>query len=58
MVTRKTGRESSKGLASLGSRALRKPETITRKEVQRLGGGVLANTEPPTVPAKRPRPKK
>jgi hypothetical protein len=56
MTIRKTGRESSQKMASLGSQALRKPETVTQKEVQQLGGSVLANREPPTVPAK-PQPR-
>jgi hypothetical protein len=53
MPNKKTGSETSKKMASLGSKALRKPETVTRKEVQKLGGAVLANREPPTVPARR-----
>ena len=54
MVTRNTGAESSPRLASLASRAMNKPESLTLDEIQELGGSVLRQFEPPTVPI-RPR---
>jgi hypothetical protein len=53
MPNKKTGSETSKDMASLGSKALRKPETVTRKEIRKLGGAVLGQREGPTVPVKK-----
>jgi hypothetical protein len=52
MPNKKTGSETSKKMASLGSKAMRKPETVTRKEIRQLGGAVVGQREGPTVPAK------
>jgi hypothetical protein len=50
MVTRKTGSETSPRLASLASRALRSPNSLTAAEIQELAGSVLGQREGPTVP--------
>jgi len=57
MPSKKTGSESSTNLASLASKAIRKPGSLTNKEIQKLGGSVLGQKEPPTIPLK-PRGKK
>ena len=53
---RTTGREVTPEMASLASKAIRKPETLTLKEIRQVGGAALANREPPTVPAKKSKP--
>jgi hypothetical protein len=53
---RKTGREVTPAMASLASKAIRKPETLTLKQIRQVGGAALANVEPPTVPAKKSKP--
>lgn len=53
MPNKKTGSETSKKMASLGSKAMRKPSTLTNKEIKQLGGAVLGQREGPTVPVKR-----
>lgn len=52
MPNKKTGSETSPKMASLASKAVRKPSTLTTTEVRKLGGSVLGQYEPPTVPAK------
>lgn len=57
MPNKKTGSETSKKMASLASKAVRKPSTLTTKQIRQLGGSVLGQREGPTIPLK-PRSKK
>lgn len=57
MPNKKTGSETSAKMATLASKAMRKPSTLTTKQIKQLGGAVLGQREPPTVPLK-PRGKK
>lgn len=53
MVPRKTGSESSKRTASLASKGVKNPASLTLKEIQALAGAVLVQHEAPTVPVKK-----
>ena len=50
MVARKTGVETSKKIATLASKGLRAPSTLTTKQIKQLAGAALANRQGPTVP--------
>lgn len=50
MITRKTGSETSARLASLAGRAMNNPASLSLDEIRELGGSVLVQREPPTVP--------
>lgn len=52
MVARKTGVETSKKIATLASKGLRAPSTLTTKQIKQLAGAALANRQGPTVPKK------
>lgn len=52
MPNKKSGSETSPKMASLASKAIQKPGSLTKREIQQLGGSVLGQFEPPTVPAK------
>jgi hypothetical protein len=56
MIPRKTGSESSARLASLASRAMTNPASLTLAEIRELGGSVLGQREPPTIPIRPDRP--
>ena len=54
MIPRKTGSETSEPIASLVSRGLQHPETLTLEEIRRVCASALVQRELPTVPV-RPR---
>ena len=58
MVARKTGVETSKTIASLASKALKKPSSMNAKQIRQIAGAALANRQGPTVPVRRSSPKK
>ena len=49
---RTTGVETSKTVASVASKGLKDPGSLTKKEIQIVSGAALANTQGPTVPVK------
>jgi len=55
---RKTGVETSKRVASIASKGVRAPSTLTTKEIQIIAGAALSNRQGPTVPVKRRSTKK
>ena len=53
MAPRKTGVETSKKVASVASKGLKDPGSLTKKEIQIVSGAALANVQGPTVPVKK-----
>jgi hypothetical protein len=52
MAARKTGVETSKKVASVASKGLKDPGSLTNKQIQQVSAAALANKQGPTVPAK------
>lgn len=52
MIPRKTGSETSSRIATLGSRAMNDPASLTLAEIRELGASTLVQREPPTIPIK------
>ncbi len=50
MAARKTGVETSKRVASVASKGLRAPSTLTTKEIKEVSAAALANRQGPTIP--------
>ena len=53
MAARKTGVETSKKVASIASKGLRAPSTLTTKQIKQVSAAALANRQGPTMPVKR-----
>ena len=53
MAARKTGVETSKRIASVASKGLRAPSTLTTKQIKQVSAAALANRQGPTVPKKK-----
>ena len=49
---RQTGVETSKQVASVASKGLKDPGSLTNKQIQQVSAAALANRQGPTVPAK------
>jgi hypothetical protein len=52
MAPRKAGVETSKRVASVASKGLKDPASLTNKEIQEVSAAALANRQGPTVPKK------
>jgi hypothetical protein len=53
MAERKTGVETSKPIATVASRGLRNPGSLTNKQIQQVSAAALANRQGPTVPKRK-----
>jgi hypothetical protein len=50
MIPRKTGSETSESIASIASRGLRYPESLTLEEIKKVCASALEQRESPTIP--------